>query len=158
MEINYEDLKNEVISALEDNPVWVLSTSSGGYVTSRPMSIVHIGIDVYFQTNRCYIKHEQMSKNKQVALCCRNYTIEGFAEVIGDWKDDKNAELMELYKSKHRNSFEYYGLLDGQVVYRVTPAKVKMWKYINGKPVREVLVVNEKRAERLDFMVTEDLS
>jgi general stress protein 26 len=152
MELNYKELENEVMGALEKNPVWVLSTSSDGYVTSRPMSIVHIGLDVYFQTNKCYIKHKQMNKNKQVALCCQNYTIEGIAGDIGDWRDEKNTELMELYKSRHRNSFEKYGMLEGQVVYRVTPTKVKMWKYINGEPVREVLHVNEQRAERLDFI------
>jgi len=152
MEINYKNLEAEVLDALDKNPIWVLSTSLDDYVTSRPMSIIHIGLDIYFQTNKCYIKHEQMSKNSQVTLCCQNYTIEGLSECIGDWKDDKNNDLMELYISKHQNSFNRYGMLDGQIVYRVTPVKVKMWKYIDGEPIREVLLVHEQRAERMDFM------
>jgi general stress protein 26 len=152
MELNYEELEAELIGILEKNSVWVLSTSSDDYVTSRPMSIIHIGLDVYFQTNKCYIKHDQMSKNSKVSLCCQNYTIEGLAESVGDWKDINNNELMALYINKHKNSFDRYGMLDGQIVYKISPVKVKMWKYIDGEPIREVLFVNEKRAERMDFM------
>ncbi|MDU5111764.1 MAG: hypothetical protein E6248_15095 [Clostridium sp.] len=59
---------------------------------------------------------------------------------------------MELYKSVHLSSFNAYGLLDGQVIYKVTQKKIKMWKYINGKPIRQNLYVNEEIAEELDFM------
>lgn len=152
MEINYKDLETEVVEALEKNLVWVLSTSMNDYVTSRPMSIVHIGLDIYFQTNRCYIKHQQMNLNKQVSLCCQNISIEGIAKEIGDWNDESNAEILERYKSKHIGSYNKYGSLKGQVVYRVTPTKIKLWKYVDGEPIREVLVVNEQRAERLGFM------
>lgn len=152
MKIDYEKLKNEVIFNLENNRTWVLSTASDGNVSSRSMSIINKGLDIYFQTNKCYIKYNQITKNNNVALCFNNISIEGVAEEIGDWKDEKNKELMELYKSVHLSSFNAYGLLDGQVVYKVTPKKIKMWKYINGNPIRQNLYVNEKIAEELDFM------
>lgn len=152
MRIDYEKLKNEVIFNLENNRTWVLSTASDGNVSSRSMSIINKGLDIYFQTNKCYIKHNQMNKNNNVALCFNNISIEGVAEEIGDWKDEKNKELMELYKSVHLSSFNAYGLLDGQVVYKVTPKKIKIWKYIDGKPIRQNLYVNEQLAEELDFM------
>ena len=152
MEISYSELENEIIEALEKNPIWVLSTSLNDYVTSRPMSIVHIGLDVFFQTNTCYVKHEQMKANKHVALCSQNISIEGIAEDIGDWSNGDKAEIMELYKSKHKNSFDAYGMLNGQTVYKVTPVKIKLWKYVDGKPTREVLLVVEQQATRLYFM------
>ncbi|VYU55289.1 pyridoxamine 5'-phosphate oxidase family protein [Clostridium tertium] len=152
MKIDYEKLKNEVIFNLENNRTWVLSTASDGNVSSRSMSIINKGLDIYFQTNKCYIKYNQITKNNNVALCFNNISIEGVAEEIGDWKDEKNKELMELYKSVHLSSFNAYGLLDGQVVYKVTPKKIKVWKYINGNPIRQNLYVNEKIAEELDFM------
>ena len=152
MEINYENLENEVIEMLEKNSIWVLSTSLNDYVTSRPMSIIHIGLNIYFQTNKGYIKHEQMSINKQISLCCQNISIEGIAEEIGDWNDESNAEILELYKSKHIGSYNQYGSLNGQVVYKVIPIKIKLWKYVDREPIREILFVNEQRAERLEFM------
>ena len=152
MEISYADLESEVIDALERNLVWVLSTSLNDDVSSRSMSIVNVGLNVYFQTNKCYIKYEQMSGNKRVSLCCQNISIEGTAESIGDWSDKNNAGLLEVYKSKHMGSYQKYGTLNGQIVYKVTPVKVKLWKYINGEPIREILYVNEQRAERLGFM------
>ncbi|TGY40471.1 pyridoxamine 5'-phosphate oxidase family protein [Clostridium sartagoforme] len=152
MRIDFEKLKNEVIFNLENNRTWVLSTASDGNVSSRSMSIINKGLNIYFQTNKCYIKHNQINKNNNVALCFNNISIEGVAEEIGDWKDEKNKELMELYKSVHLSSFNAYGLLDGQVVYKVTPKKIKIWKYINGNPIRQNLYVNEEIAEELDFM------
>ncbi len=152
MKIDYENLKNEVISSLIKNRIWVLSTTSNGNVSSRSMSIINNGLDIYFQTNKCYIKHNQMQENNNVALCYNNISIEGIAEEIGSWKDEKNKELMELYKSIHLSSFNAYGLLEGQVVYKVTPKIIKLWKYINGTPIRQNLHVYEEIAEQLDFM------
>jgi len=152
MRINYEDLENEIILNLEKNRNWVLSTSYMDQVTSRSMSIINKGLNIYFQTGNTYIKHTQMQQNKNVSLCLNNISIEGIAEEIGSWKDENNKELMELYKSVHPGSFESYGALEVQVVYKIKPEKVKLWKYEGGKPFREILYVDEKIAEQIDFM------
>lgn len=152
MRIDYEKLRDEIITALSDNRIWILSTSSDGRVSSRSMSIINKGLNVYFQTNKCYIKHKQMKENKNVALCFNNISIEGVAEEIGDWNEESNKELMELYKCVHPGSFKAYGFLEGQVVYKITPKIIKLWKYINGNPIRQYLNVDEKIAEQLDFM------
>ena len=152
MRINYEELEYEIINSLQNYKIWVLSTSLDGHVSSRSMSIINKGHNIYFQTNKCYIKHNEMQKNKNVALCFNNISIEGVAEEIGDWTEEKNKELMELYKSIHLGSFEAYGLLDGQVVYKVTPNIVKLWKYLDKTPIRQYLNVDEKVAEQLEFM------
>lgn len=152
MRINYENAKSEIISTLEKNRNWVLSTSYKDKVSSRTMSIINNGLDIYFQTNKCYLKYDEISNNNNVSLCFNNISIEGIAEEIGDWKDPKNTELMNLYKSVHPSSFDAYGLLDGQVVYNVIPTKIKVWKYVDGKPLREFLYIKEGIAEQLDFM------
>lgn len=102
--------------------------------------------------NKCYIKHTQIKENKNISLCFSNISIEGIVEEIGDWKDSNNEDLLELYKASHNSSFEAYGLLDGQVVYKITPKLIKIWKYVNGTPIRENLYVDTQLAERLDFM------
>ena len=152
MRIDYEELKKEVLESLDHNKIWVLSTEAEHKVTSRSMSIVHRGLQIYFQTNECYVKSEQMQKNNNVALCTGNISIEGAAEAIGSWRDEKNKELMELYASVHPGSFEAYGMLEGQVVYEVTPKLVKLWKYIDGTPIRQNLLVEEETAQQLGFM------
>jgi len=151
MNINYNNLEQEVINEFEKNKIWILSTSENDSVTSRAMSIVNEGLNIYFQTNKCYTKYQQMNKNKNVALCYSNISIEGIAEEIGDWTEKKNSTLLELYKSYHQGSYDAYGSLDGSVVYKVVPKVIKLWKYIKGEPTREFLYVNEKRAEKLEF-------
>ncbi|MGL4848471.1 MAG: pyridoxamine 5'-phosphate oxidase family protein [Clostridium sp.] len=152
MRLNYNDLKNEVISNLEKNKTWVLSTALNNNVSSRSMSIINVGLDIYFQTNKCYLKYNQLKENNNISLCFNNISIEGIAEEIGNWTDEQNKELMELYKKVHPSSFKAYGLLDGQVVYKITPKKIKMWKYINGNPIRQNLHIETKQAEQLNFM------
>lgn len=152
MEKNYEDLKNEIIEILEKNKHWVLSTASNGNVSSRSMSIINQGLNIYFQTNKCYIKYAQIQENKNVALCFNNVSIEGIAEELGDWNSKENKELMELYKKVHLGSFNAYGLLDGEVVYKVKPKKIKIWKYVDGKAIRQNMYIDDEFVEELDFM------
>lgn len=152
MKKNYKELKNEIIEILEKNKHWVLSTAANGNISSRSMSIINKGLDIYFQTNKCYIKYIQMQENKNVALCFNNISIEGIAEEIGDWSDEKNRDLMDLYKDAHHGSFNAYGLLEGQIVYKVKPKKIKIWKYVNGKAIRQNMYIDDEIAEELDFM------
>ena len=150
MQIDYNQAVLELEEYLNKNKTWVLSTSSNDYVTSRMMSIINQGVEIYFQTNHCYIKDEQMINNPNVSLCCGNYSIEGIAIPIGDWKEVANKELEELYKKEHKSSYDFYGALSGQVVYKVSPKLVKIWKYIEGFPVRERIDLTLNEAERYD--------
>lgn len=150
--VSFENFKIEIVSILEKNKTWVLSTSLNDEVSSRSMSIINEDLTIYFQTNECYLKDNQMKYNPKVSLFYSNISIEGIAEHIGNWLDEKNNNLLELYKKNHLGSFEYYGLLEGQVVYKITPKVIKVWKYVDKKPLREIGYVDEKVAYELDFM------
>lgn len=151
-EIVYENFQREILNVLEKNKIWVLSTSFNDEVSSRSMSIINEDLTVYFQTNECYIKDSQMKNNPKVSLCYSNISIEGVAEPIGSWLDEKNKDLLELYKKHHLGSFEHYGLLKGQIVYKITPKVIKVWKYVNKKPFREIADIDKKIAFEMDFM------
>ena len=154
MLIDYEKLEKETVEILENNKNWILSTSFIDKITSRSMSIINIGLDVYFQTNKKYTKYSQMTKNPNVSLCFGNVSIEGVSKEIGNWKDEKNKEIMELYKSRHLSSYNRYGDLDGQVVFKVSSKKVSYWKYppaASADPYREILYIDKKMAERVEF-------
>ena len=152
MDTLYGQLLQETEDALETHGIWILSTSLDDSVSSRPMSIVHIGLDIYFQSNRRYEKHAQMTGNPYVALCHDNISIEGLAEVIGGWNAPDIVPVKALYRSKHPRSYASYAALDGQLVYRVRPTRVKLWKYVDGVPQREILWIPEQRAERLGVL------
>lgn len=152
MRIDETALTREIEEALEANRVWMLATSLDDHVTIRPMSIVHDGLSLYFQTNRSYVKHEQMRKNPQVALGCNNISIEGTVLCHESW-DAAGAAIHALYKEKHPGSYAKYGALEGQVVYQVIPTLIKLWKYAEGGvPYREMLSLPEGVAERIEFM------
>lgn len=152
MEISYLELRDKVIGLLAKSKVGVLSTSYNDKVTSRAVSIVSDGLNIYFQSNKVYEKHKQMEKNKNVALCINNLSIEGVVEEIGTWKDEINRDLLGVYKSIHESSFNYYGMLEGQCVYKIKPIKIKLWEYIDGTPIRKNLYTTEEVAEKLEFM------
>ncbi|MCL1965377.1 MAG: pyridoxamine 5'-phosphate oxidase family protein [Firmicutes bacterium] len=149
--IAYEPLEKEIIAALEKNALWVLSTASGGYVTSRTMSIVHIGLTVYFQSNQCYTKHAQITANPRAALCYGSISIEGGVKALGPWGTMADSRVEALYRTRHPGPFEAYGHLAGQTVYEFTPTLVKLWKY-EKTPFREILHADAGTAERLAFM------
>ena len=151
MLIDYSALENETIEILKNNMIGVLSTSFIDKVTSRNMCIVNIGLDIYFQTNKKYNKYIQMTKNKNVSLCFSNISIEGTAEEVGSWEDEDNKEILELYKDKHASSYEKYGNLDGQVAFKIIPKKISYWKSFGDEPVREIMYVDRKMAERIEY-------
>jgi len=149
MEIDYAGLKNELLKALDTNKVWILATSDGRRVSARSMSIVHDGVDIYFQTSRNFEKYAQMMQNNHIALCCSNVSIEGIAADVGGWEDNPAAKA--LYISQHKGSYDTYGNQPGQVVIKIVPHYVVFWKYIDGQPARDFLYLTEQKAERLFY-------
>lgn len=149
MELEYESLKNELLRVLDANKVCVLASSDGSRVSARSMSIVHDGIGIYFQTSRHLEKYRQMTQNENVALCCANVSIEGIASDVGTWED--NPAMKALYIRHHKGSYDAYGTSPGQVVMKVVPRYAVFWKYIDGKPVRDFLYLEDKKAERLHY-------
>ncbi len=149
MEIDYEGLKSELLKVLDTNKVWILATSDGSRVSARSMSVVHNGIDIYFQTSRLLEKYAQIMQNNNVALCCANVSIEGVAFDVGSWEDNPPAKA--LYIEAHTGSYDAYHTSPGQVVIKVVPHYVVFWKYIDGQPARDFLYLTERKAERLFY-------
>jgi hypothetical protein len=151
-ETDYANSLKDFMQILENNAIWVLSTSRNDYVTSRSMSIIHIGTILYFQTHNSYLKHLQMSENANVALCAGNCSIEGTAECIGSWNDERNGGILQEYQRHHKGSYDKYGSLDGQVVYKVTPKTVRLWEYVNSEPTRREIRIAEQKAFELAYL------
>ena len=149
MEIDYDVLRKEVLRSLDKHKILFLATSADDRVTARAMSCVHVGLEIYFQTSNKSGKFAQLVKNPNVALCAANIAIEGVATIGKHTMDPENEQFIELYKKHHLGSFNAYSRLESSVVIRVDPTLVIFWKYDDaGKPYREILRVEEGRAER----------
>jgi general stress protein 26 len=86
LELSYDTELTTFLALLDKATVWVLATSENDHVTSRSMSVVHLGTDIFFQTHNSYLKHRQMQHNSNVALCNGNYSVEGSVECLGSWR------------------------------------------------------------------------
>jgi len=155
MDINYDDLKEEVIQFLGNNQILVLATSANNRVTGRSMACASKGLTVYCQTDRRFLKFKQIEQNPQVALCAQNVQIEGVAKIRKHPLDPSNKEFVEFYSKAIPRAFETYSHLKNFVVIEVEPTLITLWKTSEGKRCREFLRIQEKKAEREFYDMSE---
>ncbi|MBN2302840.1 MAG: pyridoxamine 5'-phosphate oxidase family protein [Anaerolineae bacterium] len=151
MDISYDDLARSIIKQLDKTPEMVLATCAGDRVTARMMSCIHRDLRIYFQTDRGFLKYEQIVQNPNVALCISNMQIEGTARILGRWSEIDDPELKALYRQHHAGSFERYGHRDSQVCIEVTITQVTLWKYEGDFALRDFLHVPEHMARREQY-------
>lgn len=155
IELNAFELKNEIIAILEREKHLVLATCLVERVTARTMSHVNIGMDIFFQTDKRFLKVEQMIANSKVALCLGNLQVEGIAELRGHPAEKENIEFIRIYKKKHPHSFDMYANIKHEIVVKVMPLLITLWKYVDGKPCRDYLSLTENAAFR-EYYKTEE--
>jgi general stress protein 26 len=148
MELCYGALKEEIINLFGESKVMVLATSSNSRVTARSMSCVFNGINIMFQTDETFAKVSQIKENPSVALCINNLQIEGMAIIKGHPLNNENKSFINKFKEQHEGSYYTYSHLKNETVIEVIPTLITIWKYENGKPLRDFLVVSENRAIR----------
>ena len=148
MDIDFDKLKDEVMELLRSKKVAVLATSSCDKVTARSVSYIILNSRIYFQTDKTFLKCEQMIKNPNVALCIDNIQIEGSAKIKGHPFAEENRAFIEEFKKVHYGSFNAYSHMENEVVVEIEPISIILWKYEEGKPLRDFLVLRDKRAYR----------
>lgn len=148
MEINFSELKREILELLVDKKTMVLATSSDNRVTARNMSCVIINDRIYFQTDKTFLKYEQILNNPNVALCTDNIQVEGIAKTRKHPFDEENKEFVKSFEKNYKGSYDNYSNLDNEVVIEVDPTFITLWKYENGHPFRDFLDISEKKAYR----------
>lgn len=148
VDLNFERSKDEVMGLLKNNNVMVLATSSSDRVTARSVSCVVINSKIYFQTDKTFLKYEQIIKNPNAALCIDNIQIEGKAKIIGHPFNEENKTFIEEFKKVHNGSFIAYSHMENEVVIEIEPSLITIWKYEEGKPFRDFIDFTNKRAHR----------
>ena len=153
MIINYKESLEEFISYLNDHKNWVLATSCDDEVTARMISIVNVGYIMYFQTAKAFEKYQQIINIEKIALCIGNYQVKAVAKEIGHPFDEKNIFFKELYKKHHLKSYERYSKMSDEVIIKVNPTEVKIWKYIDNIPFQEIININDRKAEMHEYKI-----
>ncbi len=147
MDLNYNVMMEEVFNQLGSNRVMVLATSFEDRVTARNMSCIIMGHKILFQTDRRFLKTQQILKNQNVALCTDNIQLEGIAKIIGH--SDDAPEFCEVYKRYFRTSYDAYTHLKNQVIIEVEPTFITLWRYMDGHmPYRDFLDCRQNKAYR----------
>jgi len=147
MIIDYNKLKDEVISILEREQSIVLATSVNGKVTARNMSHINDGLTIYFQTDRGSEKAQQIRQNANIAFAVSNIQIEALAEDCGHPGAPHNNIFIEKYKSKFPAYFEKYTSLPDEILFKAVPTKIKLYKYVDDEPSVTVLDLSEMGSE-----------
>jgi uncharacterized pyridoxamine 5'-phosphate oxidase family protein len=148
MEISFEELRKEIIDLLNQKDTMVLATSANDRVTARTMSCINKGLNVFFQTDKNFKKVKQLEKNPNVALSIDNIQIEGKALKRGHPLDETNNEFLKSFKENHYDSYKKYTHLEDEIVIKVEPHLIILWKYIDDKCCRDFLYVEENKTER----------
>lgn len=113
----------------------VLATSSNNRVTSRMMSFVIYENKFYCQTDKRFLKVEQILDNPKVSICIDNIQIEGIAKIIG--KPLENNMFATLFKKYFKNSYENYSFLESEILLEISPNFITVWNYKEVIPMRE---------------------
>lgn len=146
--MDYNMLKGEIVNLLAEQDVMVLATACNGRVTARSVSCVQQGLNIFFQTDKNFLKVKQIEENSQVALCSDNLQIEGEAVIKGHTLEKSNRQFRQLYKEKHYDSFKKYSYLEEEVVIKVEPSLITIWKYEGEECYRDYLCLEEDKMVR----------
>ena len=134
---SFELKKEEIFSNFGYSKNMVLSTSYQGKVTSRMMSVIIFDGEFYFQTDKNFMKYNQIKNNPNVSLCCDNISIEGIGTELGKPLD--NNRFIKLYEKYYNYSYQQYSSLQNERLFKVTPLYIQIWIYENAKPYIEII-------------------
>ncbi len=127
----------------------VLSTSYNDCPTSRMMSIIVFNEKFYFQTDKNFRKYEQLQKNRKVALCIDNLSVEGICLELGHPTNDE--VFSELYMKCFPSAYEKYTGLSNERLFEISPKYIKKWIYEDGKPYEEIFDFTVKVYEKKEY-------
>ena len=91
MERNFEKEKKELFGKIGKTYNMVLSSSYGGNVSSRMVSVIRLN-EKFYITSMDSEKLEQIEKNPNIALCADTIQIKGTGKLLGHVSDEKNEK------------------------------------------------------------------
>ncbi|MBP0955920.1 MAG: hypothetical protein J5997_00985 [Oscillospiraceae bacterium] len=133
--MDFEENISRLWKSMGSHGVMTLSTCARGRVSSRPMSVVVIDGKFYCQTDISYLKCIQIRENLNVALCVKNFSIEGKCQILEE--PVKYDFFMRAMKKHYLPAALRYSSLPSERVLEITPSLIYLWDYHSGKPYME---------------------
>ena len=132
--------------------IMVFATGSENRISSRPISIITYDKQFYCQTDERYLKYKQVTENPNVALSCKNLSIEGKCHVIGHPLEKGNSFFAERFKKHFPHSYKSYSALPTEKLLEITPTLIYSWAYRLLTPYMEYFDLEEQtyRIEKMD--------
>ena len=146
----YERKLSELFRTIGKVRKMVLSTSFDNRVTSRMMSFVIFDNKFYCQTDKTFLKYQQIKSNPNVALCIDNIQIEGIAKNIG--KPLENKKFINLFKQYYKTSYEIYSFLENEILLEIEPTFIGVWTYKDFIPIREFYNLDTKETKEESYL------
>jgi len=145
-ELDYAQVKNEIIEHLNDTNHLVLATSSNDRVTARTVDFANDGLTLFFMTWEYNKKVRQIKENPQVAMCINEIQIEGKAEILGKPTKGSNAAYIDILRKKFSDLFiDTFTNIPTIVLVRIIPTKiVRFCKIENRFHFQKLDIANEK--------------
>lgn len=114
------------------------------------MSFIIINKKLYFQTDKAFLKYEQIMCNNKVAVCYNNIQIEGLCKEFGHPLNPQNNVFIKKYKQFFKSSYEKYSHIESETIFEISPTFITLWRYEDDKPFREYFDVTKKTYKK-DF-------
>lgn len=134
---DFENQKQTFFKKIGSHGVMTLATCEENRVTIRPMSMVVLDEKFYCQTDETFLKYKQIKENPRVALCYKNYSIEGVCKCIGKPLDKNNIFFAQAFKRCFYASYKAYSAIATECVLEIIPTFAYVWKYEMAKPYME---------------------
>lgn len=137
----YEKKLNELFRTIGKARKAVLSTAYDNRVTSRMMSFVIFDNKFYCQTDKTFLKYQQIKSNPNVALCIDNIQVENIEKPL------ENKKFINLFKQHYKTSYEIYSFLENEILLEIEPTFIGVWTYKDFIPVREFYNLKTKEVK-----------
>ena len=117
--------------------IMAFATCADNRITVRQMSVIVCDGKFYCQTDETFLKYKQITQNPNVALCYKNFSIEGKCRIIGHPLDEANSFFADKYKKHFYLSYKSYSSLPTERLLEITPHLIYSWEYKLTKPYME---------------------
>ena len=146
-ELSYNEITDEVVKILDQNKDMILATCLNDRVTARTVSFTNDGLIIYFMSWDHNKKIKQIEKNPKVALCLNNLQVEGRAEILGYVNEEKNAQIINIFKKKFPDIWisTFTGIKE-MLTIKVTPTTIVKFENIGRRFHFQRISVGERRA------------
>lgn len=126
-DITYEEAVKLMFGQLGDYKIMALASSVNDYVMVRNVSCLFYDEKIYFKTDKCFRKTQQLFENPNVALCWSGVQVEGTAANKGLVVEEPGRRFEQGYKKFLWESYNKYSHEDTEIIIEVSPRYVEIW-------------------------------